>query len=336
MPALLTELTEIVTGLGMLGINSLDEALDSRPPQMLNVNAPVFDRLSRARASGEHDALFEAAWKNGQAFASSIDGLRGRKPLRVEWKGSHRPPAYEQIPVDLRVDYVYLVSCKYRSRILHNASPANLFDQLLATRTRQSTNWYSKTAPDEYQKFYQACRDHLRTGDLPQSVDALTKQNRQHLKERFRYKWPPSVTEHYRHFCAAVSQASANHWQKALGRRQAVREEMLWRLLRLQAAPYFIIGMASNQDPVRFRVSTPWDFRQRYTFRSFGSKADESAGQPKVLWRAELADKRCDKPIEVRGHVQVRWSHGRFGGAPEAKVYLDTPHQETPGYCPLR
>ena len=34
----------------------------------------------------------------------------------------------------------------------------------------------------------------------------------------------------------------------------------------------------------------------------------------------------------VEGHVELRWSHGRFGGPPEAKVYLDTPHDEVPGY----
>ena len=336
MPALRTELTEIVTGLGMLGIDSLDDALDSRPPQMLNVTAREFDRLSVARASGGHDALFEAAWSNGRAFASSVDGLRDRKPLRVEWKGSHQLPAYEQIPADLRVDYVYLVSCKYRSNILHNASPANLFEQLLATRTRQQIDWYSKTAPNEYQMLYQACRDHLGTVNLPQSVDDLTRQNRQCLKEKFRRTWPPSIGGLYQQLCAAVSEASARHWQKALGQRQAIREQMLWRLLRLQSAPYFIIGMASSQHPVRFRVDTPWDFRQRYVFRAFEPEADTSAGQPQVTWRAEIEDRQSGEPIQVKGHVEIRWSHGRFRGAPEAKVYLDTPHQETPGYSPLR
>lgn len=39
--------------------------------------------------------------------------------------------------------------------------------------------------------------------------------------------------------------------------------------------------------------------------------------------------------VEVAGHVEIRWSHGRFGGHPEAKVYLDTPHAQVPGYHPL-
>ncbi len=35
------------------------------------------------------------------------------------------------------------------------------------------------------------------------------------------------------------------------------------------------------------------------------------------------------------GHVEIRWSHGRFAQPPEAKVYLDTPMADLPGYHPL-
>ena len=33
--------------------------------------------------------------------------------------------------------------------------------------------------------------------------------------------------------------------------------------------------------------------------------------------------------------MEIRWSHGRFSGAPEAKVHLDTPAHEVAGYVPL-
>ena len=38
---------------------------------------------------------------------------------------------------------------------------------------------------------------------------------------------------------------------------------------------------------------------------------------------------------DVAGHVEIRWSHGRFAQPPEAKVYLDTPMSSLPGYHPL-
>ena len=62
------------------------------------------------------------------------DGLRGRLPRIVEWKGTGRAPGDEVAPIDLRVDHVYLVSCKYLSNILFNVSPAHIFDDLLVGR----------------------------------------------------------------------------------------------------------------------------------------------------------------------------------------------------------
>ena len=337
MPDPRTELTEIVTGLGMLGIDCLDTALDARPLEvMLNVTNENFDRLTRAREAGEHPELFQDAWDNGQVFASSTDGLRSRRPLRVEWKGNHRLPGHEQIPADLRVDYVFLVSCKYMSKVLYNPSPANLFDRLLATRRRARMSWYSEVAPAEYQDLYRACRSHVGSADLPRSVDDLTRQDRDRLKEKFKRYWPESVADPYQRFCIAVSQASTHRWQRALGKRRNAREEMLWRLLRLQSAPYFILGAVSRKRPMRYRVDTPWDFRRRYTFRSFDLDPDLTAGQPIVRWRAVLTDKLADAPVQVAGHIEVRWSHGRFSGATEAKVYLDTSYEKTPGYNELR
>lgn len=336
MPTLRTELTEIVTGLGMLGMECLDEALDARPPRMLNVTAEHFNRLARARREGEHPRLFQDAWDNGRTFAYSADGLRRRAPQRVEWKGNHRSPGYEQVPADLRVDYVYLISCKYRSKVLYNTSPAHVFDRLLATRRGEGTDWYLEAVPSHYQEFYRACSDYLDAGGLPEAVQNLEREHRDTLKETFKRKWPPEVAEAYRPFCRAVSEVSASRWQEALGRNQAVHEEMLWRLLRLQPAPYFILGVASPGQPVRFRVDTPWDFRRRYTLRAFDVWPDTEAGQPSVGWRAHLTDKHSTVPAHAEGHVEVRWSHGRFNGAPEAKVYLDTPQDETPGYSQLR
>ena len=58
-------------------------------------------------------------------------------------------------------------------------------------------------------------------------------------------------------------------------------------------------------------------------------------GQPLIEWTATIRDRDRGRMVEVAGHVEVRWSHGRFKGAPEAKVYLDTPHALVPGYQPL-
>ena len=120
---------------------------------------------------------------------------------------------------------------------------------------------------------------------------------------------------------------------------------MLWRLLRLSATPYFVLGTGRSES-LRLRVATPWDWNQQWELAEFAVQA-ESAGQPRIAWQA-LVEPRSSAPaesrppgdpggpIEVKGHVEIRWSHGRLGGSPEAKVYLDTSHREVPGYIELR
>ena len=68
MPALRTEITEIVTGLGMLGAADVDTALAQRPPELVEVDDATWQRLVDARHDRGHDHDFLAAWNNGRAF----------------------------------------------------------------------------------------------------------------------------------------------------------------------------------------------------------------------------------------------------------------------------
>ncbi len=201
MASIKTEITEIVTGLALLGHRSLDQALSIRPTRIRHVGDDHFDRLDQARAGGTHEVSFRTAWDNGVVFARATDGLRGRPPWDVEWKGPHRPPSYEQIPADLRVDHVYLLSCKYGSNIVFNASPWHLFDRGLAERRTERSDWYLAVAPVEYQALYQACRAELdAVGPLPDQVGDLDRDARQILKRALggSRSWPGSAADAYR------------------------------------------------------------------------------------------------------------------------------------------
>ncbi len=336
MPAVRTEITEIVTGLAMLGYRDLKQALEVRPGHILNVESEHFDRLDDARRSGDHQAEFTTAWDNGAIFARSTDRLRGRPPWSIEWKGPHRPPAYEQIPADLRIDHVYLVSCKYGSSILHNASPTHLFDRSLAEkRVERGADWFDDVAPEAYQTLWEAYRRELGLMTLPDLVSELDRDDRRAIKAASsRGPWPGEADAAYRDFVLAVAQVSAERWLETLDT-AARREEMVWRLLRLQAAPYFVLGAALDGTPLRYRVGTPWDFREAWDLRSFDVWADP-AGQPLVRWRADVSATADGERRAIEGHVEIRWSHGRFSGAPEAKVHLGTPAHDVAGYVPLR
>lgn len=334
MPAALTELTEIATGLGTLAPD-LDTALARRPAALRHVPDDVWDRLVELHRRGGHEAAFGTAFANGAALLWAEDGLRNRPPRLVEWRGQHRLPGDDHAPADLRIDHVYLVSCKYRSRVLLNCGPSRLFDRCGVGEDRSRSDWFDDVAPESYQAFYDAARGLVGGGGLPATPRGLGPEDRQVLRTALAERQlPGEMRGPWQDLCAQVAEASAIRWSAAIGGSDRGALRLLWRLLRIGDAAYFVLG-AERDRHVRLRVSSAWDWSQGYELAAF-DVAPRPAGQPEVSWVATLVDRSVGMPVEVRGHVEVRWSHGRFGGAPEAKVYLDVPLQQVPGYHALR
>jgi hypothetical protein len=399
MPSDRTTVTELATGLGMLGLAGIDESVRSRTPVMHSLSPEMWERLERLRAGGAYDGEFHAAWANGQAFLTAADGLRGRLPQVVEWKGTGRAPGDEVAPIDLRVDHVYLISCKYLSKILFNVSPASIFDSLLfggpgrGTRAAREVlpgggDWYAEVAPVEYEALYECVRlaaRHAQHGaptfaptpstrregqgllpaavalpglgggeagavptadggrgeavppalrDLPPRAVDLTVAQRDALGHWLRPGWPPGAKDLYAALSSAVARESARRWEAAMDDRGGTGEAMLWRLLRMGSAPYFVLGSAAERS-LRLRIATSWDWRQQFQLIAITMEG-QAGGQPRVGWKAMVRDRSSYEVHSVVGHIEVRWSHGRFGGLPEAKGYLDTPHHLVPGYFTLR
>jgi hypothetical protein len=329
-----TAVSELATALGMLVDGTVAWASLQRPAEVL-VGSEEWDQVERGLHDPALHQLAEAAFANGTAFAQHAEGLGGRRPTRIEWTGGHRPPGDQVIPADLRVDRVYLVSCKYLSKVLHNAAPARVFDHLLkSTDVHDRADWYGQVAPEAHRSLAAAAADAV---GCPYPADPCQADvtERRRLRDALRAhgrSWPDQAVTPYRDMCAEVSRASAERWRRAAGT-AAAREQLLWRLLRLASAPYFVLGTARD-DVIRLRIDTPWDWRQRHELRSLDIEPDD-AGQPQVRWFATVLDRETATEVVVEGHVEVRWSHGRFCGPPEAKVYLDTPPALVPGYVSL-
>jgi hypothetical protein len=346
VPADRTEITEIVTGLATFGHTDLAAALAEPPAAFGGVSVERWARLRELERAGRFRAEFAAAWANGRCFLGSRDGLRGRVAEVVEWKGPQRPPGVEPVPADLRVDHVYLVSCKYNSRIQLNASPWSIFGAgpsagpgAAATRGAgddgAGRDWYAEAAAAEQQALYEIVRFETGlVGALPDRVgDATPTQRRELGRALGRGPWTsPAAAEAYTALSAAVAAGSARRWRGRL-RSERVREATLWRFLRVAAATYFVLG-SDGERMVRLRVGSPWDWRQAFRLRRFEVEPVESR-QPVVRWVATVDDRAAGEQRAIEGHVEIRWSHGRFAGLPEAKVYLDTPHHLVPGYWPL-
>ena len=402
MPSDRTTVTELGTGLGMLGLADIDEAVRSRTPGdaqpvARDVGAPAARCAPEAPttpSSTPPGRTGRPSWRPTTACAVGC-------PRVVEWKGTGRAPGDEVAPIDLRVDHVYLVSCKYLSKILFNVSPSNVFDGLLVGgRTRGGRaarevlpgggDWYAEVAPAEYQALYEAVRlaalgwddrspaagrrctsvaagrhrrgpprpalPGLGAADagrgagrpgparhgappallrrLPARAVDLSSPQRDALGRWLGAGWPPGAKALYATLSQAVARASVRRWEAAMEAGTGAGEAMLWRLLRIGSAPYFVLGSSAARS-LRLRIATSWDWRRQYKLVSFAIEP-QPGGQPRVGWEATVRDRVSHALHAVAGHIEVRWSHGRFGGLPEAKGYLDTPHHLVPGYVTLR
>ena len=170
--------------------------------------------------------------------------------------------------------------------------------------------------------------------DLPPRAVDLTVPQREALGLWLRPGWPADAKDRYATLSGAVARASARRWEAAMDDRGGTGEAMVWRLLRIGSAPYFVLGSSADRS-LRLRIATSWDWRQQFQLLSI-SMEDQQGGQPRVGWEAIVRDRVSREVHPVAGHIEVRWSHGRFGGLPEAKGYLDTPHHLVPGYFSLR
>jgi hypothetical protein len=217
MPSARTFITEVATGLGMLGYGDLSSVLARRPDELANLTSADWEHLSALWDAKGYAIDFEAGFRNGRAFLMAPDALNSRRPTTVEWTGGRRPPGDEVVPSDLRIDHVYLVSCKYLSRILHNPSPARLVEGLLTQAPVDDLrDWYARVAPREYQELYETCVGAIDGPPLPRRAADLTKGERRRLVLALRTEWPPGAAEAYMGLSRAVADATARAWLELL------------------------------------------------------------------------------------------------------------------------
>ena len=326
-----TLVSELATALGMIR-RTLPEAMAHLPSELHGVSPTEWDQLCTLHDDGRQHSLFAQSFGNGRAFATSEVALRHRQPGLVEWCGPRKLRGEHAIPADLRVDDVYLVSCKYESRNLLNSGPAKLFDHRLKEARRGATSWYEEVAGEAYQRYYDAVRTHYGLGPLPDLVTALGDDDRAVLAKAVPSLLPTDLAEAQSEFSWEVARASAERWERSIAS-AAQRMDFAMTLLRIPQAIYFLLGQ-SGRASLRFKVLSRWDWAQRYRLQSFRVEPARTM-QPTVTWSLDVHDRILGLDRTASGHVEIRWSHGRFNKAPEAKVYLDSALSDTPGYVTL-
>ena len=189
-----------------------------------------------------------------------------------------------------------------------------------------------RVAAESFQEFYAEVRKHVTDLSLPTRVTALDADHRAALRSALKGRWPAALRYDWEIVGFEIARNSAHHLMERTSSRRD-REELLWRLLRLAASPYFVLGTDRQGLPIRYRVLT------RGISGIASNAAFRHVGRPCRAADRSLAS-RGGRSVRLnsedrRSHVEIRWSHGKFAGVPEAKIYLDTPHHDVAGYEPI-
>jgi len=102
-----------------------------------------------------------------------------------------------------------------------------------------------------------------------------------------------------------VARASVRRWEAAMDERGGSGEAMLWRLLRIGSAPYFVLGSSADRS-LRLRIATSWDWRQHFQLIAIARRASPVAnpGWGGRRWCATGPPTRCTPS----------WGTSRFAG----------------------
>ena len=308
-------------------------------------------------------------------------------------EGHRTGPGDEVAPIDLRVDHVYLVSCKYLSNILFNVSPSHVFDSLLMGVAHPDLPDGGRRSPPRRRGLVRrgGTRPSTRRSTRPCVVAAAGADGTADAVPAPTSGARPTAARRVARRRASVRRCRDSdrrrcRWRCRSGRDRAAASaspSVLARPARARRRPHDGAARRAGavaacrlarrrQGALRRVVATTWheprrgagpsDARRRPAGRArpcSGASCASAApltsssarrpsarsgcasprrgtggsstssrsiavepqpgGQPRVGWQAVVRDRVSHELHEVAGHIEVRWSHGRFGGFPRPR-----------------
>ena len=278
------------------------------------------------------------------------DWLRNSKKLTsysVEWAGMDATKDGSPVAKDLIIRPANIrISVKENAQLFQNPSPVQVFDKwprgVLFTNAKDE-DWFLKVAKKELNDYFLACDGALFTGQPSiedyyknvkghSSVGAKKIKNRkaftEHVASLHKNKTPDAL-EAYKAFCDRVSKESAAIFNQNISstfpdfQSKDCDIDLLTNLFsvffKLDRTEYILAG---TEDDKEFAVLMGDIDTWRQTFSIKEIMAEPiSAGQPEVLIGFTFIEATTNRVFTFSIKCEVRWSHGKFCGNPESKLY---------------
>ncbi len=326
-----TECTELSVAFGTLGVDEFlglaqDEIEDyfkgtlslEKYTRFVN-NFPKHEKLCRR---------MHRVGKNLRASYPLFDDVR-----QLQWTGPQKQASTTLAAKDLMVANIP-VSIKAKSDLVWNTSPFNLFQSIpQGTPLAQgSDNWYLEQDAAGFQDLYTFVRD-FGLDYLPQDVAefeqvASHKDRRalQRVIKQFSGETKDEFDRLYLSMCHNVAQRSAEIFNENFSKslqgksRRFILEFIATRFFRMNTVEYIWGGIdRATEFAVVVPEFTKWT--SEWLISNIEAVPNLKRKQSVVNFLVRYAHRESGRSNVANFRAEIRWSHGRFCGAPEAKLY---------------
>ena len=332
MPTAKTECTELSVGFGLLGI----EPGRLAPNQIADLFSGSLSYEKYTAYLGEYDSDPHLYTQ----FVSVGQRLRGIYPLfanlsQIIWSGPQQQAATTSASKDLFAANVP-ISIKNESNVVLNPSPYNIFVTIPSGSmpASQAQNWYEHTDSQGIQNLYLFVRDrsnvHLPAlfNEFEQIASKTDRRALQAAIQNFLGNDRAEFDQLYQQMCRTVASRSAGWFNQNLQTtmstniRSSVLENIIKQFFRVNAVPYILTGLDDRRS-FALRIPDITEWKRHWRFISLVATPDLTRGQSVVDLCMTLEQKDSRHTYELPFHVEIRWSHGKFCGNPEGKLYKE-------------
>ncbi|MEM4202683.1 MAG: hypothetical protein QXS54_01305 [Candidatus Methanomethylicaceae archaeon] len=339
MPPQVEVCSELAVAFGVLGVYPQEITGEDRLRALFYGDRPTWREFVGFRDVFGTRYDTNVLWNLGQRVTK--DWI-GNPPKQVEWYGPSRQARTTSASRDLRLHGVnWSISVKYKSDVVSNSSPYNLFEAIASgfTKAKGTPNWFEVQSPAHYERLVQCTVEiAVQRGIIPPR-DAKVYLANPSLLDRVIDK----IRDEYKHYCYSVyvamcrdvAEKSAELFNRNLAsvpRKSltGVHEGILRQFLRVNGERYLLVGIERDNTAYALEIPSIDDVRKTYKVEHITAVPDMARKQSVVNFDLCVTNIETEDKVSLKYHAEIRWSHGPFCGNPEAKLYKEFGWSEVP------
>jgi hypothetical protein len=352
MPSAKTETTELSVGFGLLGFTDpIQAGIDIQ--RVFDNTLPLGTYLLYITEYQSNHPLYSQFIEIGNKLRTKV--FLGNVSI-VLWTGIQQQAATVMASKDLLIPSANTpISVKNDSHVVANPSPHNLFISVPSggAVASQAEDWFIEKNQVGLQALYSIARELYNSQTLIQAnpeeqlpgtvIEFYQQVNRDGRKKLQAFLKNGMNEEQVRQFnrlyvsmCTEVSSASANEFNHQLNSlrpnlRAAVYEGIIRQFFRINAVDYILCGL-DNGHPFAVHIPELTSWKHDWVVQSIIASGVPERGQSVVNIVVDIQNKHTKIRYSLAFHVEVRWSHGKLCGNPEAKLYKEFDWTDVPFY----